>query len=189
MSTRARRTAVGVAAVLLVVVVAGHVVTAVTQRLEFGGFYGNNPADGVSALQAGDTTEVRYTYRPNGSFTFYTSIRNPGHWPVEVTDVSLPGWSGPGFGPRYVVEKLRYGYDSGNGALSDAYEPDRALPWKPVTVAPEAVLTLFVTVKIPDWEMAKGTSQNWEEITVRYRVLGLPQEQHVPIGFLLSVGA
>jgi hypothetical protein len=137
--------------------------------------------------QAGHTTELRFAFRPNGTFVFSTSIRNPGRWPVEVTDVSLHGWSGQGQGPRYVVERLLYGYDDGSG--THAYVPEQASPWKPVSVAPNAVLTLFLTVKIPNVEMAKGSSHYWEDVSVRYKVLGLPQQQQVPIGFFLSVGA
>ncbi|HEX6686709.1 MAG TPA: hypothetical protein VF062_28305 [Candidatus Limnocylindrales bacterium] len=177
---RRRRWVVVMAMVLPVLAGTAYLVAASTQRLEFGGFYGYNPADGVSMRQAGRTTELRFAFRPNDTFVFYTSIRNPGPWTVEVDDVFVPG-------PGYAVETLRYSYD-GDGRGTHSYLPEHASAWRPVSVAPDAVLALFLTVSIPDVEMAPGSYHYWEDLSVRYRVLGLAQARQVPIGFFLSVG-
>jgi hypothetical protein len=190
MSIRARRKLIGVTVVLLVLMAAGFLVSAISQRLEFGGVRGYWPAQGVTVREAEDATEFRFAYHPDGTFEFHTSIRNPGRWPVEVNDVSLYDSSDPWGGPRYVVEELRYGYDNyDNGTSGDVYRPERASLWKPVTLAPHSVLTLFVTIKMPGDETAKGsgTIRSWETVRVSYKILGLSQERRVPIGFFLSV--
>jgi len=88
---------------------------------------------------------------------------------------------------RFTVEELRYGYDDGGGDAT--YQPEKASPWRPVTIAPDAMLILFLTVSLPGVEMAEGSSLFWKDIGVRYKILGLSQERRVPLGFVLRVGA
>ena len=180
-----KRKLIWVAAVLLVLAAAGYLVSAVTQRLEWAGFYGHDPGQAATRREAGRTTEFIFPHRPNGTFVFYTAIRNAGRWPVEVTEVSLYPESVGRLGPRYVIDELRYNYDGRyNG---DAFLPDRALPWKAVTMAPHAILSMFVTVRMPEIQTAKGTVYSWENVFVRYKIMGLSLERQVPIGFFLSV--
>src|SRR5689334_12629868 len=85
--------------VLLVLSGAGYLFTIGTQRLE-PGFLGYEPVAGFTADVADHTAEFRFPFRPNTKFVLYASVRNPGPWPVVLTDLSLNDFS-----PYFAVKR------------------------------------------------------------------------------------
>ena len=67
------------------------------------------------------------------------------------------------------------------------FDPAAAAPFRSISVGAGMELPVFVTITMPDVEMAPGSGLYFEDLAVDYDVLGLPRHQRVPMGFRLFV--
>jgi hypothetical protein len=168
-----------VAAALAVVVFAGYLWTALGYRLDQGSSWWHG-ADADSRTD-GSRTWLRFVFNPGAQVTFGLSIRNPGPLPVTITGVALD--DGPaGYQPIFKVVRVAVNRAVRSSAV---FDPAGATPLGAMRVGPGMELPVFVTITVPDVQMAPGAGI-WEDgASVEYEVLGLFRHQRVPMGFRL----
>ncbi|MGN9774662.1 hypothetical protein ACTMS0_02590 [Micromonospora sp. H33] len=126
---------------------------------------------------------MRFAFNPGGQATFGASIRNPGPWPVTITGIAGDG--GPA--DKHVFKIDRLAVHPADEATGVVFDPAAAAPFRSIRVAAGMELPVFVTITIPDVEMAPGSGLFFDDLAVDYEVLGLPRHQRVPMGFRLLV--
>ncbi|GHJ47430.1 hypothetical protein Cs7R123_47720 [Catellatospora sp. TT07R-123] len=176
-----RRRRLLVAATLAVALCAGYLSATIGHRLDHGGSWWHG-TDAQSRTE-GPRTELRFAFIPGTEVTFGASIRNPGPWPVTITGVTVN--DGPA--DQHVFKILRLAVNHADKATAVVFDPAAAEPLRSVRVAAGEELPVFVTIMIPDVEMAPGSGLFLDDLAVDYEVLGLPRHQRVPMGFRLSV--
>lgn len=176
-----RRRRLLVAATLAVALCAGYLSATIGHRLDHGSSWWHG-ADAESRTE-GPRTEVRFAFNPGGQVTFGASIRNPGPWPVTITGIAGDG--GPA--DQHVFKIARLVVNHADEATAVVFNPAAAAPFRPIKVGAGMELPVFVTITIPDVEMAPGSGLFFDDLAVDYDVLGLPRHQRVPMGFRLSV--
>ncbi|WP_405090254.1 hypothetical protein OG767_21660 [Micromonospora sp. NBC_01392] len=176
-----RRRRLLVAAALAVALCAAYLSATTGHRLDHGSSWWHG-ADAESRTE-GPTTEVRFAFNPGGQVTFGASIRNPGPWPVTITGVA--GEGGPG--NRHVFKIARLAVNPADEATAVVFDPAAAAPFRSIRIAAGTELPVFVTITIPDVEMAPGSGLFFDDLSVDYEVLGLRRHQRVPMGFRLLV--
>ncbi|SCL66336.1 hypothetical protein [Micromonospora chersina] len=168
------------AATLAVALCAGYPSVTMGHRLDHGSSWWHG-AD-AETLTEGPRTEIRFAFSPRGQITFGASIRNPGPWPVTITGVAVN--DGPADQHVFKVVRLAVNHTAEANAM---FDPDAATPFRSMRVGAGTELPVFVTITIPDVEMAPGSGLFFDNLAVAYTVLGLPRHQRVPMGFRLSV--
>ncbi|MFI6263134.1 hypothetical protein [Micromonospora sp. NPDC051006] len=86
-----------------------------------------------------------------------------------------------------MFEIARLAVNPADEATAVVFEPAAAAPFRSIRVAAGMELPVFVTITIPDVEMAPRSSLVLDDLAVNYEVLGLPRHERVPMGFRLSV--
>ncbi|QLQ37308.1 hypothetical protein [Micromonospora robiginosa] len=176
-----RRRRLVVAAVLAVALCAGYLSVAIGHRLDHGSSWWHG-ADAESRTEE-QRTEVRFAFNPGGQITFGASIRNPGPMPVTITGIT----ANDGPADRQVFKTARLAVNQADEATVVMFDPAAATPFRPIKVGAGMELPVFVTITIPDVEMAPGSGLFFDDLAVDYAVLGLPRHQQVPMGFRLLV--
>ncbi len=128
---------------------------------------------------------VQFAFEPGKQITFGASIRNPGLWPVTITGVAVN--DGPA--DQHVFKIAHLAVNPADSAGNAAFDRTASAPFRSITVAAGTELPLFVTITIPNVEMASGSGLFFDSLAVDFEVLGLPRHQRVPMGFRLSVHA
>jgi hypothetical protein len=177
-ATRRRRFLV--AATLAVALCAGYLSTTIGHRLDHGSSWWHG-ADAETRTD-GPGTEVRFAFQPGRQVTFGAAIRNPGPWPVTITGISVN--DGPA--DLHVFKIVRLAVNPADEATA-VFDPTATAPFRSTRLAAGAELPVFVTITIPNVEMASGSGLFFDDLAVDYEVLGLPRHQRVPMGFRLSV--
>jgi hypothetical protein len=126
-------------------------------------------------------TEVRFAFSPGRQVTFGASIRNPGPWPVTITGIN----DGPA--EQQVFKIARLAVNHAEKVTAVVFDPAAAVPFRSIRVAAGMELPVFITITMPDVEIASGSGLFFEDLVVDYEVLGLPRHQRVPMGFRLMV--
>lgn len=176
-----RRRRLLVAATLAVALCAGYLATTIGHRLDHGASRWHG-ADAQTRIED-SATEVQFGFEPGRQITFGASIRNPGPWPVTITDIAVN--DGPA--DRHVFKIANLAVNPADSPATAAFDPTASAPFRSITVASGAELPVFVTITIPNVEMAAGSGLVFDDLAVDYVVLGLPRHQRVPLGFRLSV--
>ncbi|WP_319463468.1 hypothetical protein [Micromonospora sp. RTP1Z1] len=171
-----RRRRLLVAAALAVALCTGYLSATIGHRLDHGSSWWHG-ADAESRTE-GSRTEVRFAFNPGGQVTFGASIRNPGPWPVTITGIAVD--DGP-------VKIARLAVNHADEATAVVFDPAAAAPFHSIRVGAGMELPVFVTITIPDVEVAPGSGLFFDDLAVDYDVLGLPRQQRVPMGFRLLV--
>ncbi|MDZ5445601.1 hypothetical protein U2F26_23190 [Micromonospora sp. 4G57] len=175
-----RRRRLLVAAALAVALCAGYLSATIGHRLDHGSSWWHG-ADAESRPE-GRRTELRFAFNPGRRVTFGASIRNPGRWPVTITGIAVD--DGPADQHVFKIARLAVTHADEASAI---FDPAAAVAFQSIRVAAGAELPVFVTITIPDVEMAPGSGLFFDDLAVDYEVLGLPRHQRVPMGFRLSV--
>ncbi|WCN80235.1 hypothetical protein [Micromonospora sp. LH3U1] len=176
-----RRRRLLVAATLAVALCAGYLSTTTRHRLDHGNSWWHG-ADAKSRTE-GPTTEVRFAFDPGRQITFGATIHNPGPWPVTLTGIAVDD------GPvdQHIFTIARLAVNHADEATAALFDPGSATPFRSTTVPAGTELPVFVTITIPDVEMAPDGGLFFDDLAVDYAVLGLPRHQRVPMGFRLLV--
>lgn len=161
---------------------AGLLVTIVGQGVEQGSLAWHEPDADVRNADA--MTEVRYAFEPGGHVTFGASVRNPGPWPVTISAVTVGNPGDYQVFPVAHAEMIPYGQTT-----PGTYGPAAATPFSPTTVEPGEELAVFLTVTIPEAEMAPGSGLFFDDLAVSYAVFGFMHHQRIPMTFRLAVYA
>ena len=175
---RWRLVVAAVTVTIVVVLGGGYLLTTTSHRLEQGSWSWRS-AD-AEDLRAGPTREVRYVFQRGGQLQFGASIRNPGPWPVTITNVAVN--EGPAEYHQFKVVALTMTYTDGSEA--NTRDP---MPFAATTVAVGAELWVYVTMTMPDVEMGPGSAMYFGDLAVTYRVLGMTRHEWVPMGFYLAM--
>ncbi|RQW88934.1 hypothetical protein [Micromonospora globispora] len=176
-----RRRRLLIVATLAAALCAGYLSAIISHRLDHGSSWWHG-ADAESRTE-GQRTEVRFAFNPGRQVTFGASIRNPGPWPVTITDIAVN--DGPA--DQHVFKIARLAVNHADEATAVVFDLAAAAPFRSNRVAAGAELPVFVTITIPDVEMAPGSGLFFDDLAVDYEVLGLPRHQRVPMGFRLLV--
>ncbi|GHJ56876.1 hypothetical protein Nm8I071_61830 [Nonomuraea sp. TT08I-71] len=88
---------------------------------------------------------------------------------------------------QQVFKVARLAVNPADKAIAVVFDPAAAAPFRSIRVAAGLELPVFVTITIPDVEMAPGSGLFFDDLAVDYEVLGLPRHQRVPMGFRLLV--
>ncbi|NUT21772.1 MAG: hypothetical protein HOV77_21570 [Hamadaea sp.] len=123
------------------------------------------------------TTEVAYVFAPGSRFTFGTSIRNPGPWPVTIVDIAA----------NEVFSAVDVSIIDRSEPMTVPFGPDAARPFAAVTLPAGGEIAVFLTVMEPAVEMSPGSTTYFSDITVTYEVFGFGKLRRVPIGFDVGV--
>jgi hypothetical protein len=115
--------------------------------------------------------------------TFGVSIRNPGPWPVTIIGITAGDF--PADDP--VFKTTRVTVNHADKSTTAVFDPAAATPLRSTRVGAGMELPVFVTITIPDVEVASGSSIWFGDVTVDYWLLGLAHHQRVPLGFRLSL--
>ncbi|WNM41524.1 hypothetical protein RMN56_09345 [Micromonospora halotolerans] len=127
---------------------------------------------------------MRFTFNPGGQITFGASIRNPGPWPVTITDIAVD--DGPVDQHVFKVARLAANH-AVDEATAVAFDPATAAPLRSIRVGAGRDLPVLITITIPDVEQAPGAGLFFDDLAVDFEVLGLPRHQRVQMGFRLFV--
>jgi hypothetical protein len=177
-----RRRRVLVAAALAVIVCAvGYLSATIGHRLDHGSSWWHGAE--TNFRTEGPRAELRLPFNPGGQVTFGVSIRNPGPWPATITGIAVD--DGPA--DHHVFKIARLAANHADKSTAVVFDPAAATPLRPTRVGADMELPVFVTITIPDVEMAPGSGLFFEDLAVDYDVLGLPRHQRVPMGFRLLV--
>ncbi|WP_176731800.1 hypothetical protein [Micromonospora rhizosphaerae] len=86
-------------------------------------------------------------------------------------------------GPDYILERVRMYYDGRGGQGS----PFDAVPFRPIDLRPDDEIVVYLTLRLA--EVPNETCAGFQLYSqrVRFKVLGIPREQLVPIGHVISV--
>ncbi len=176
-----RRRRLLVAAALAVALCVGYLSATIGHRLDHGSSWWHG-ADAKTRTE-GQRTEVRFAFNPGSQVTFGASIRNPGPWPVTITSIAVDD------GPvdQHVFKVARLAVNPADESTTVGFDPAAAAPFRAIRVAAGMELPVFVTITIPDGQMAPGSGLFFDDLAVDYDVLGLPRHQRVPMGFRLLV--
>lgn len=167
-----RRKLVLAAVVAVGMVLGGYGWTVASHRLEQGN--GAYYPKGSEVRRAGPVTEARIPFIRGGEFSFGITIRNPGPWPVTITDVAI--------GDHFTVADLTMIVADEN---TRAFGPSEAVPFKAAKLAKGGEMHVFIKATMPDLETA-GTWSMHEQL-VTYQVLGQTRQQRAPMGFYLAL--
>ncbi|GIH03370.1 hypothetical protein Rhe02_14370 [Rhizocola hellebori] len=170
-----RRRKLVLAVVVVAAVLAGaDVWTVNSHRLENGSSWGSINAE---IRSVGPLTEARQPFVRGGQVSLVASIRNPGPWPVTITDVTT--------GVDYLkIAQLTMIHVDEN---TRDFRSSASVPFGAAKVGKGEELTIFATITLPDVERAPGSSTSFDTLTVAYRVLGQSRRQQVPMGFYLTL--
>jgi hypothetical protein len=179
MSSGTPRWRLRVAAILAIALCSAYVSVVTGHRLD----HGSSSWHGTDAESRTEEsrTEMRFVFGPGRQATFGVSIRNRGRWPVTITGIN----DGPGDQQVFKVVRLAMNHVDNPGAV--VLDPAAAVPFRSVSVAAGTELPVFVTITMPDVQMAPGSGLFFEHLVVDYEVLGLPRQQRVPMGFRVLV--
>ncbi|MFG2169138.1 hypothetical protein [Micromonospora chersina] len=166
---------------LAIALCAGYLSASIGHRLDHGSSWWHG-ADAESRTE-GPRTEVRFAFNPGRQVTFGVSIRNPGPWPVTITGIAGEGRQAD----HHVFKIARLAANPADKATAVGFDPAAAAPFRSIRVAAGMELPVFVTITIPDVEMAPGSALGFDDLAVDYDVLGLPRHQRVPMGFRLLI--
>jgi hypothetical protein len=169
-----------VAATLAVALCAGYLWVTISHRLDHGSSWWQGDA---KSRTEGQRTELVFPFSPGDQITFGASIRNPGPWPVTISGIAV----GDSPVDQHVFKIARLAVNDADRATAVVFDPAAATPFRPVRVGAGMELPVFVTIKIPDVEMAAGSGLFFDDLATDYHVLGLPRHQRVPMGFRLLV--
>ncbi|MBQ0979107.1 MULTISPECIES: hypothetical protein [unclassified Micromonospora] len=164
---------------LAVPLCAGYLSATIGHRLDHGSSWWHG-ADAESRTD-GPRTEVRFAFNPGRQVTFGATIRNPGPWPVTITSINDDA------ADQQAFKIARLAVNHADEGTAVVFDPAAAAPFRSTTVAAGMELPVFVTITMPDVEMASGGGIFFDDLAVDYRVLGLPRHQRVPMGFRLFV--
>lgn len=87
-----------------------------------------------------------------------------------------------------MLKIARLAVNHADEATAVVFDPAAAATlFRSIRVAAGMELPVFVTITIPDVEMAPGSGLFSDDLAVDYDVLGLPRHQRVPMGFRMVV--
>lgn len=177
--TAARRARPGVriavaGSLVLLVLVAAYLAATLRYDLTYGSFGGNPGA--YATVTAGDVTEYRYLARPGRTIEYGFSIANHGPLPVRLEQVISNN-------RPYTVEPVRVDED-----FEDGFDPSEAVPFRPTDLRRNDEVVVWMTMQLPEAAPTPPCGAfGFDTQTVRFRVLGVPREQDVPIGYFIKV--
>lgn len=177
--TAARRARPGVriavaGSLVLLVLVAAYLAVTLRYDLTYGSFGGHPGA--YASVTAGDVHEFRYLAQPGRTIEYAFSIANRGPLPLRLEQVITDN-------RPYTVEPVGVDED-----FEDGVEPSEAVPFRPVDLHRNDEVVVWMTMRLP--EAAPTPPCGWfgfDTQRVRFRVLGMPREQDVPIGYFIKV--
>ncbi|MGC4757938.1 hypothetical protein [Micromonospora trifolii] len=88
---------------------------------------------------------------------------------------------------QQIFKIARLSVNHAENATAVVFDPAAAVPFRSIRVAAGMELPVFITITMPDVEMASGSGLFFEDLVVDYEVLGLSHHQRVPMGFRLVV--
>ncbi|MFC4021107.1 hypothetical protein ACFOW4_24635 [Micromonospora sp. GCM10011542] len=133
--------------------------------------------DEYSVVTAGGVTEHRHLAWSGRTIEFAMSIANRGPLTVRLEEVIHDG------GSNYTLEQVRMYYDGRGGQGS----PFDAVPFRPIDLPPDDEVQVYLTLRLATVPNMTCAGFWLYSQRVRFKVLGIPREQLVPIGDVISV--
>ncbi|MEU8152564.1 hypothetical protein AB0B94_02720 [Micromonospora sp. NPDC048986] len=166
-----------VAAVVLLLLSAAYLTA--TLRYELGaGSFSAHPQS-FSDSSAGGIREYRYLAQPDRTIEYGFSIANRGPVTVALEEVVDQG------GPAYSVDRVRMEPD----VIRQGITGFHAVPFQPIHLRPDDQVFIWVTLRFSEGAQVSGPcAAFWFDTqSVRFTALGMPREQRVPIGHVITV--